>query len=151
MIKSLFLVLLSISFAYATSQTTSSTPTRTGTFPAKQMEMQKEDIAKLVAEEISDTLPQVVDKYTVLSKVIAKDTTLIYTFDIHTGVKSDEAIQKQDRTRMKKAVTTGVCQSSRKFLEAGINTSYIYVSAKTKVELFRFDISQKDCTGLVNK
>jgi len=52
---------------------------------------------------------------------------------------------------MKKAVTTGVCQSSRKFLAAGINTSYSYISAKSKAELFRFDITQADCIGLLAK
>lgn len=150
MIKSLFLLLLSISFIYASSQAVSDTPTKTGDFPPKEMKKQKQEIAKLVAQEIADTLPQVVDKYTLLTSVVSKDTTLIYTFKIHTGLKSDETIRKQDRTRMKKAVTKGICQSSRKFLEAGINTSYIYLSAKSNAELFRFDISQKDCTGLVN-
>lgn len=148
MIKNLFLVLISTGLVYAS---TTSTPTRTGTFPAKQMVEQKQEIVQLVAAEITQTLPQIVDKYTTLSKVIAKDTTLIYTFEINTGSKSDEAVQNEDRSRMKKAVTIGVCQSSRKFLEAGISTSYSYVSAKSKVELFRFDISQKNCTGLVNR
>jgi len=144
MLKSLLLLLVSLNLAFG------DTPTRTGDFPAEQMKNQKEDIVKLVATEISKTLPQVVDKYTVLTTVISKDTTLIYTFEINTGSKSDESVKKEDRTRMKKAVTIGVCQSSRKFLEAGINTSYSYVSAKSKVELFRFDISQADCTGLVH-
>lgn len=149
MLKSLFIVLLSISFAYASTQTTSNTPTRTGDFPVSQMKEQKEDIVKLVAAEISQTLPQIVDKYTALTTVIAKGNTLVYTFEIHTGIKSDEEVKKQDRTRMKKAVTIGVCQSSRKFLEAGINTSYLYKSAKTKAILFHFDVSWKDCTGLI--
>ncbi len=149
MIQSILLILLSINLVYGSSQTTSNTPTRTGSFPSKQMAMQKHEIVKLVAKEISETLPQIIDKYTALTNVVGQGDTLVYTFEIHTGIKSDEAIQKQDRSRMKKAVTVGVCQSSRKFLESGINTSYVYKSAKTKVELFRFDISQKDCTGLV--
>ena len=151
MIKSLFSLLFLASLSLASVQTTSSTPTRTGDFPDAQMKMQKEEIVKLVATEITQTLPQIVDKYTTLASVVANDTTLIYTFEINTGSKSDESIQKEDRSRMKKAVTTGVCQSSRKFLEAGISTSYLYVSAKSKVELFKFDISQKNCTGLVNR
>ena len=151
MIKKLLLVLISVSLAFASTQTTLDTPTRTGNFPAKEMKAQKQEIAKLVASEITETLPQIVDKYTTLASVVAKGTTLIYTFEINTGSKSDEAVQKEDRSRMKKAVTIGICQSSRKFLESGINTSYSYVSAKSKVELFRFDISQKNCTGLVNK
>ena len=151
MIKSLFSLFFLASLSLASEQTTSSTPTRTGDFPDVQMKMQKEDIVKLVATEITQTLPQIVDKYTTLASVVAKDTTLVYTFEINTGSKSDESIQKEDRSRMKKAVTTGVCQSSRKFLEAGINTSYLYVSAKSKVELFKFDISHSNCTGLVNR
>lgn len=149
MIKKIFLLFISASLLFASAQQTSNTPTRTGDFPAKEMKAQKQEIVKLVATEITQTLPQVIDKYTILASVVAKDTTLIYTFEINTGAKSDELVQKEDRTRMRKAVTMGVCQSSRKFLEAGIDTSYLYLSAKTKVELFRFEISHSDCTGLI--
>jgi len=151
MIRNLFLLFISVNFAFATTQTISHTPTKTGDFPAKEMMMQKKEIVKLVAAEINQTLPQTVDKYTTLTHIETKGETLIYTFEINTGSKSDETIQKEDRSRMQKAVTTGVCQSSRNFLEAGINTSYSYISSKSKVVLFRFDISQKNCTGLVHK
>nr|MDA3908060.1 hypothetical protein [Sulfurimonas sp.] len=117
----IFLISLSLCMSLAASDT----PTRTGIFPTKEMKTQSKEIASLVAKEISSTLPQIVDKYTTLSSVKNEDATLVYTFEINTGVKSDETIQKEDRTRMKQAVTTGVCQSSRKFLEAGINTSYV--------------------------
>ncbi|WP_321778012.1 hypothetical protein [Sulfurimonas sp.] len=120
-------------------------PTRTGTFPDKEMKSQNKKIAKLVAEEISSTLPQVVDKYTTLVSIKANNSTLVYKFEIKTGSKSDETIRKEDHSRMKKAITIGICQSSSKFLEAGINTSYIYISAKTSAQLFKFEISQKDC------
>lgn len=139
-----------ISLSLCISLLASDTPTRTGIFPEKEMKTQNKKIAKLVASEITSTLPQIIDKYTTLSSVKSEETTLIYTFEINTGVKSDETVKKEDRTRMRKAVTTGVCQSSRKFLEAGINTSYVYVSAKTKVRLFQFDIAQKDCPVVVN-
>ncbi|WP_373035971.1 hypothetical protein [Sulfurimonas sp.] len=142
--------IITISLALCFSLLASDTPTRTGTFPDKEMKAQNKKIAKLVAKEISSTLPQVIDKYTTLASVKNADTTLVYTFEINTGVKSDEAVQKEDRTRMKQAVTEGVCQSSRKFLEAGINTSYVYVSAKTKTRLFQFDIAQKDCSTSLN-
>jgi len=46
---------------------------------------------------------------------------------------------------MQKAVTMGICQSSRRFIEAQINISYIYIGAKSKAELFRFDVTQADC------
>ena len=113
--------------------------------PVAEMQKQKREIVKLSSEEIAKTLPQTVDKYTVLTKVEGKDTTITYTFEINTGAKSDEAVKKEDRTRMQKAVTTGICQSASKFLQAQINISYIYISAKSKTELFRFDVTQADC------
>ena len=117
-------------------------------FPTSEMASQNKKIVKMVVKEISSTLPQTVDKYTKLVNIKAQDTTMLYYFEINTGSKSDKNIQKQDHKRMQNAVTRGLCQSSKRFLEAQINISYIYSSAKTKVELFRFDISQKDCIGI---
>ncbi len=147
MIKKILLFLLSASLSFGTSL---DTPTRMGEFPAEQMKAQNTKIVKLVTQEIKQTLPQTIDKYTILRDIQAQGTTLLYIFELNTGAKSDESVRKEDRSRMEKAVTVGVCQSSRKFLEAGINTSYSYISAKTKAKLFRFDITQKDCTGLVH-
>ena len=113
--------------------------------PVEEMQKQKREIVKLSSEEINKTLPQTIDKYTVLTKVEGKESTMVYTFEINTGAKSDEAVKKEDRTRMKKAVTTGICQSSRRFIAAQINISYIYIGAKSKAELFRFDVTQADC------
>jgi len=120
---------------------------RTEEFPKKELRSQNKDIVQLVSKEISSTLPQKIDNYTTLVSVEGINTTLVYTFEINTGSKSDEAVKNKDRSRMKRAVTKGVCQSSSKFLEAGINTSYIYASAKSKAHLFQFDITQKDCTN----
>jgi len=122
--------------------------TRTGEFPAKEMKKQNREIASLTAASLSKDLPHTIDKYTTLTKIISQDATLIWTFEINTGSKSDESVKREDHSRMKTAITEGICQSSSKFLEAGINTSYIYISAKTKAKLFRFDISQKDCLGI---
>ena len=138
------LLLLALSISLFSSEI----KTKTGEFPAKEMKKQNLEIARLTAISLSKDLPTVVDKYTTLTKVINEDTTLVWTFEINTGAKSDETVRAEDHSRMKKAVTEGICQSSSKFLEAGINTSYIYVSAKTKANLFRFDISQKDCLGI---
>ena len=113
--------------------------------PIEEMQKQKNKIVKLSSEEISKTLPQTVDKYTILTKVEGKESTIVYTFEINTGAKSDEAVKKEDRTRMQKAVTTGICQSSKRFIDAQINISYIYIGAKSKAELFRFDVTQADC------
>ena len=123
---------------------------RTQEFPKKEMKSQNKEIVQLVSKEISQTLPQKIDKYTTLVSVSGIDTTLVYNFEINTGAKSDEAVKNEDRSRMEKAITNGVCQSSSKFLEAGINTSYVYKSAKSKANLFQFDVEQKDCINSIN-
>ena len=110
-----------------------------------QMQKQNKQIVQLAATEINKTLPQTIDKYTTLTKVEGKETIILYTYEINTGSKSDETVKKEDRSRMKEAVTYGICQSSKRFLDAQIGISYLYVSAKSKVELFRFDVTQKDC------
>ena len=106
---------------------------------------QNKEIVELSSKELSKTLPQVIDKYTTLTKVEGQNNTLLYIFEINTGATSDEAIQKEDKTRMQQAVTAGICQSSKRFLDAEVNISYLYISAKSKVELFRFDVSERDC------
>ena len=118
---------------------------QTKEFRLEQIQKQNREIVKLASEEISKTLPQKVDSYTTLMTVEGKDTTLIYTFEINTGAKSDDAVKKEDRGRMKKAVTTGICDSSKRFLDSDINISYLYISANSKAELFRFDVTQADC------
>ena len=137
--------LLALSIITTLSQSTFAEGIKQQDLPVEEMQKQKREIVKLSSEEISRTLPQTVDKYTVLTKVEGKDTTITYTFEINTGAKSDEAVKKEDRVRMKEAVTMGICQSSKRFIEAQINISYIYISAKSKVELFRFDVTQADC------
>ena len=114
-------------------------------YPLTEMQKQNRHIVKLAAEELGRNLPQKVDNYTTLTQIEGKDATLIYIFEINTGAKSDEAVRKEDRTRMLRAVTNGVCQSSKRFLDAHINISYIYHSAKSKEELFRFTIKREDC------
>ena len=138
-------LLLALSIITTLSQYSVAEGIKQQDLPMEEMQKQKREIVKLSSEEISKTLPQTVDKYTVLTKVEGKDTTITYTFEINTGAKSDEAVKKEDRTRMQKAVTTGICQSSKRFIDAQINISYIYIGAKSKVELFRFDVTQADC------
>jgi len=137
--------LLAISIITLLSQFILAEGIKTQDLPMEEMQKQKREIVKLSSEEISKTLPQTVDKYTTLTKVEGKDTTITYTFEINTGAKSDEAVKKEDRTRMQKAVTTGICQSSKRFIDAQINISYIYISVNSKAELFRFDVTQADC------
>ena len=136
---------LALSIIIALSKSSLAQGLDTRDLSVDEMKKQKEEIVQLSSKELSKNLPQTVDKYTTLTKVEGKESTVVYTFEINTGAKSDEAVKREDRTRMKKAVTTGICQSSRKFIDAEINISYIYVGAKSKNELFRFNITKADC------
>jgi len=127
-----------------------SASTKVNNLPKEQIRAQNTTIAKLFVEQMSKNLPQKIDNYTEFVKIDNKGSNIIYTFEIKTGAKSDESVRKEDRTRMYKAVKNGICQSSMKFLEADINISYIYVSANSKKNLFRFDITQKDCVKMVH-
>jgi len=119
-------------------------------YPIEKIKEQNKKIIKMVVEEISKTLPQKVDQYTEMTKIRDENTTLIYTFEINTGSKSDEAVQKEDQDRMEKAVTKGVCQSSKRFIEAGVNLKYEYVSAASKKELFSFLMNDTVCKEFKN-
>ncbi len=113
--------------------------------PSSEMQKQNQQIVKMASEEMTKTLPQKVDKYTTLQRVEGKGTRLTYVFEINTGAKSDETVIKEDRSRMKKAVTNGICTSSKRFLDAQIDITYLYTSAASKAKLFQFDVSQADC------
>ena len=117
-------------------------------FPKSEMKKQKNEITKLMAKELAKGLPKEVDKYTMLTHITSKNSTLIYTFEINTGAKSDATVIKEDHSRMKRAVTKGVCSTSSKLLDVGINTTYIYKSALTKKTLFVFKIDKTKCIGL---
>ena len=111
----------------------------------EKMQEQNVEIAALASQEISKNLPQKIDKYTTLQSIKNNKATLVYTFLIDDKTKSDATIRKEDHSRMQKAVTQGLCQSSKRFLQAGIDISYIYKSAKSKKLLFRFDITKDKC------
>ncbi|MCF6173417.1 MAG: hypothetical protein L3J44_06520, partial [Campylobacteraceae bacterium] len=111
----------------------------------KQMKIQNLKVAKLAAKAVSSKLPIKIDKYTQFTKIEAKGLRLIYTFEINTGAKSDEAVKHEDKSRMKKYVIKGICQSSIRFLNSKINISYLYISAKTKAKLFQFNVTKNDC------
>jgi hypothetical protein len=118
---------------------------QTGELPTNEMIKQNREIVKLASEEITKTLPQKVDKYTTLLRVEGQDTTLVYVFEINTGAKSDETVRNEDRTRMQEAVTSGICRSSKRFLDAEIDIAYLYKSAASKEKLFQFNVSKDDC------
>ena len=110
-----------------------------------EMLKQNKQVIKAAVAAISKKLPQKVDKYTQFTAISSKGLTLFYTFEINTGAKSDEAVRSEDRRRMSKYVTQGICQSSKYFLDSNINISYIYISAKTKAKLFQFNVTKSDC------
>jgi len=114
----------------------------------KEMKSQNKHIVKLACAEMSKSLPKTIDKYTKLTTIQANEVTIEYIFEIDTGPKSDEAIKRDDHTRMREAVTIGTCKSSKRFLDADISLSYIYKNIKTKTELFRFDINKESCFKL---
>ncbi len=144
-------LLLGILLTFSQYCTAQSQQVQNRELPNKEMIKQNRKIVQLSSKEISKTLPQSIDKYTTLTTVDGVDNTLVYKFEINTGAKSDEAVKNEDKTRMREAVTLGVCQSSKRFLDAQINISYIYLSATSKEELFRFDITQAKCTALNSK
>ena len=112
---------------------------------SKEMLKQNKQVIKAAVAAISKKLPQKVDKYTQFTAISSKNLTLFYTFEINTGAKSDEAVRSEDKGRMGKYVTQGICKSSKYFLDSDINISYIYISAKTKAKLFEFDVTKSDC------
>jgi len=121
---------------------------RTQNMPTDAMIKQNMEIVRLASEELQKGLPQKIDNYTILKEIKGKDTTLIYIFEINTGAKSDESIIKEDKSRMKRVVTAGICKSSKKFLDAQIDILYIYKSAASNVELFQFNVSKENCNKL---
>ena len=145
MYKLLFITLLLGSFSHSTE-----TIKEGQEYPIDKLREQNKKIIKMVVEEISKELPQKVDKYTEMTKIRDENLSLIYTFEINTGVKSDEAVKKEDTERMRKNITKGICQSSKRFLDAGVTLIYEYMSASTKKELFTFTMTQKVCSELNN-
>lgn len=148
MFKKLFLAFTIAIFSNQSILADSQLPIKNQDVSPEQLESQNKEISKLVAEELSKNLPQEVDKYTKLTKVDSKEANIIYTFEINTGAKSDKAVQKEDHSRMKEAVTRGVCKSSKRFMDAQITIKYIYLSSKSKTKLFQFDINQAICFKL---
>ncbi len=140
-------LLLSLSLVMSLTNTllADKTPLKNQELSSKEMQSQNIIIAKMFAEEISKSLPHTIDKYTKLITVSNQEATIIYTFEINTGSKSDKTVIAEDQTRMKNSIKHGVCNSSMKFLESNINISYIYTSAATTKKLFQFDITKEDC------
>ena len=113
-----------------------------------KVKQQNIHVVQAAAKGLSEKLPQKVDKYTSLVKIVSKGERLIYTYEINDPKMSDDAIKGKGQKKMKKPVTHGICTSSKRFLQSGISITYRYVGAKSKKELFAFDVSKKDCESL---
>lgn len=113
--------------------------------PAQELKAQNKTIAKMAAQEMAKSLPQKIDKFTELVKIHADGALIIYTYELDIPNKSDEIIKKDDHSRMKEAITRGSCISSKRFLDADITLRYVYMSKKTKTELFQFNVDKKSC------
>ncbi len=111
----------------------------------QQLQKQNKEIVILATQAESKNLPQVVNKYTTIVSIEAVDTTMVYTFEINTGSKSDETIINEDHSKMKRMIQEGICTSSKRFMDAQITKKYIYKSAISKKKLFQFEVNQADC------
>ncbi len=144
--KNILLIVMMITFGqYAFAN---KLPVKNQDVSPQQLQKQNIQVTQLAVDAESKNLPQVIDKYTKIISIKAVDATMIYTFEINTGSKSDNAVIKEDHTRMKKAITQGICKSSRRFMNAQITKIYIYTSAISKKELFRFNIKESDCIDI---
>ncbi len=112
---------------------------------AEKIRIQNRNVVKAAAESLAGELPKRVDAHTRLVAIDPKGETLLYTFEIDAGPKSDERVISEGKERMGRNVTAGICATSRRFLESGITIAYRYLSAATGRELFRFDVDEKRC------
>ncbi len=119
-----------------------------GDLHVDRMREQNLNVVKKAVEGIGKTLPQRVDAYTRLVGIDSNGTRLIYTFEVDGGPKSDATLRKEGETRMAPLVRKGICQSARRFLQAGISIRYRYLSKGTGKEILRVDVSENNCSLL---
>lgn len=112
----------------------------------QQIKVQNKEIVSLVVEEVGKKLPQKVDNYTQYVSIKSECLNLISTFEINTAPKSDETVIKEDKPRMEQFIKKGICESAKRFLQSDIGITYVYTNASTKKELFRFAMTEKDCS-----
>ena len=116
-----------------------------GDLHVDKMRQQNLNVVKKAVEGIGKTLPQKVDAATTLERIESEGTRLIYTFVVDGGPKSDSALREEGKKRMAPIVKAGICQSSARFLQAGIDIRYRYLSKATGAEILRVDVNEKDC------
>lgn len=110
-----------------------------------KIKQQNMNVVKAAAKGLSEKLPQKVDKFTRLVKIKAEGETLIYTYELNVSGKSDDVLAKEGKERMKAPVTRGICISSSRFLESGIDIIYTYISTRSQNTLFSFKVDKESC------
>ena len=106
---------------------------------------QNGEILKMMKEELSKNVPKKIDPYTTLVAVDVDGLILVSTYEINTGVKSDESVRKNDMPRMRNAIIQGECKRSKIHFENGMGIEYRYKNANTKKDIFGIKIELKDC------
>ncbi len=106
---------------------------------------QNGEILKMMKEELSKNVPKKIDPYTTLVAVDVDGLTLVSTYEINTGVKSDESVRKNDMPRMRNAIIQGECKRSKIHFENGMAIEYRYKNFNTKKDIFGIKVELKDC------
>ena len=150
MFRKLFFV-LSLLIISTQSMNGENLPIKNQDVSPEQLKSQNREIVKLVVAELSKDLPETIDKYTKLIDIKGVETNLIYNFELNISSKTDKQIQAEDHSRMREAITYGICRSSKRFMDAQIVITYKYTSAKSKKTLFQFDIDQAICFKLLGR
>jgi len=148
MMKKLYTIIFLTIIITGQSIFASNLPVKNQNVSPEQLTSQNIQITKLVAEQLSKDLPKTIDKFTKFTNIVASDANLIYTFEINIGSKTDKEVINEDRSRMRDAVVSGICQSSKRFMDAQITMTYEYVSSQSKTKLFQFDVNKSDCLKL---
>lgn len=145
---SILVLCISVNLSFAQNELPKTTDADAQKEADRQLKLQNSEIVKLVVEEINKKLPQKIDDYTQFVSIKSEGLKLISRYEINTAPKSDESVIKEDKPRMEQFVKKGICQSSKRFLESDIDIVYVYANSISKKELFRFDITAKDCVNI---
>jgi len=116
-----------------------------GDLEIDKMRMQNLNIVKKAVEGINKTLPQKVDNVTQLTHLDSNGTKLIYTFEVDIKEEDIDKVREKAKSSMAPRIRDGICKSSTRFLQAGIDISYRYISKKSKKELLIINVNDKSC------
>ena len=116
-----------------------------GDFEIDKMKMQNLNIVKKAVEGINKTLPQRVDRLTQLIRLDSNGTKLIYTFEVDIKDKNISRVREDAKQNIAPRIKRGICKDSKRFLQAGIDIRYRYISRKSKKELLIVDVDEKSC------